>query len=166
MYFRNRQKMSCCTPQILEGNHLNFSVCSYYSCVKKRIFIFLINTICAIMTSKNPIFTSENQINNGSLIKLTKREWEVILHLSRGLTSQEIANEICVEPKSVDNYRGRIANKLGLKGRNKLARYSWMNKDILEEWHGLINGKSDTVSLILSSQNNDKYINSFEDQNS
>jgi DNA-binding NarL/FixJ family response regulator len=93
------------------------------------------------MTSINPLSVTKNQINNGSLMALTKREWEVILHLSRGLTTLEIADKICVEPKSVDNYRGRIANKLGLKGRNKLARYSWMNKDILEEWYGLMNGK-------------------------
>jgi len=69
------------------------------------------------------------------LMRLTKREWDVILHLSKGLTTPEIAAKICIEPKSVENYRSRIADKLELKGRNKLVWFSWKNQDFLENWY-------------------------------
>ena len=69
------------------------------------------------------------------LMRLTKREWDVILHLSKGLTTPEIAAKICIEPKSVEIYRSRIADKLELKGRNKLVWFSWKNQDFLENWY-------------------------------
>lgn len=69
------------------------------------------------------------------LMQLTKREWDVIHHLSKGLTTPEIAAKICIEPKSVENYRGRIAEKLKLKGRNKLVWFSWKHHDFLESWY-------------------------------
>ncbi|WP_084165627.1 response regulator transcription factor [Dyadobacter crusticola] len=67
------------------------------------------------------------------LWSLTRREWEVVALLSRGMATSEIAAKICVEPKSVDNYRRKIADKLKLKGRNKLAFYCLRNKDTLEQ---------------------------------
>ena len=68
-------------------------------------------------------------------MRLTKREWDVMLHLSKGMTTPEIAAQIYIEPKSVENYRTRIANKLELKGRNKLVWFSWKNQEFLENWY-------------------------------
>jgi DNA-binding NarL/FixJ family response regulator len=73
----------------------------------------------------------------GAITRLTKREWEVILCLSKGMTTPQIALQISIEPKSVDNYRTRIATKLGLKGRNKLAWYSWTHQRDLAEWYNI-----------------------------
>lgn len=77
-----------------------------------------------------------DQIATLDLLKeLTKREWEVIRYLSNGLTSSQIAVEIFIEPKSVENYRSRIAHKLNLRGRNKLVWYCWTNKEIIEKYY-------------------------------
>lgn len=85
-----------------------------------------------------PIQFDEDQIAQNLLTKLTKREWEVILHLSRGMTSPEIATQIFVQPKSVENYRTRIGTKLKLKGRNRLARFSWKNHEALHDWYTVL----------------------------
>ena len=91
-------------------------------------------------TSINPpvSFKEDIQIPKAFLMRLTNREWEVILHLSKGLTTPEIAAKMYVEPKSVENYRTRIANKLKLKGRSKLAWFSWKNQELLENWFKLL----------------------------
>ena len=75
----------------------------------------------------------EEETPKALLVKLTQREWDVMLRLAKGLTTAQIAEEIYVEPKSVENYRTRIAAKLGLKGRNRLTWYSWKNREILEQ---------------------------------
>lgn len=88
-----------------------------------------------ISTKASTSFNQDFQIPQTFLMRLTKREWDVILHLSKGLTTPEIAAQIYIEPKSVENYRGRIATKLELKGRNKLVWFSWKNQEFLENWY-------------------------------
>jgi DNA-binding NarL/FixJ family response regulator len=83
----------------------------------------------------HPNFPNHIQQPLGDLRELTRREWDIILLLARGYDTSQIAVNICIEPKSVNNYRRRISVKLGLKGRNKLAWYCWTNKETLENWH-------------------------------
>ncbi|CAG4988510.1 hypothetical protein DYBT9275_00097 [Dyadobacter sp. CECT 9275] len=87
--------------------------------------------------SENSLLTFLDNNNSwqdlAQLLRLTKREWEVVVLLSRGLGTSDIATIICVEPKSVDNYRCKIAGKLKLKGRNKLFFYCLYNRDMLEQ---------------------------------
>ena len=86
-------------------------------------------------TNISTLFNDDSPMPEAFLMRLTKREWDVILHLSKGLTTPEIAAKICIEPKSVENYRSRIADKLELKGRNKLVWFSWKNQGFLENWY-------------------------------
>lgn len=50
---------------------------------------------------------------------LTKREYEVLQLLQRGLTNQEIALELGLSPGTIRNYTSSLYDKLGV--RNRLA---------------------------------------------
>ena len=55
---------------------------------------------------------------------LTAREREV-LHLAvRGLTSSQIAQRLCISPRTAETHRSHIMHKLGLKGQTDLVRYA------------------------------------------
>jgi two-component system response regulator NreC len=55
---------------------------------------------------------------------LSPREREVLVQLAQGYTSRQIAAQIHVSVKSVETYRARIAQKLGLHSRAELFRYA------------------------------------------
>lgn len=52
---------------------------------------------------------------------LSPRERQVFCMVARGHTSQEIADELSLSPKSVDTYRARFMAKLRLKTRTDLV---------------------------------------------
>ena len=51
---------------------------------------------------------------------LTEREREVAALAVRGMTSKEIATELFVGVRTVDNHLGRLYAKLGVEGRTAL----------------------------------------------
>lgn len=53
---------------------------------------------------------------------LSDRELEVFEYLGRGLTSNEIAEELNLSPKTIDTYRSRAKEKLGLSSNAALRR--------------------------------------------
>lgn len=55
---------------------------------------------------------------------LSEREAEVIKQVARGHTNQEIADELNLSIKTVETYRSRAMEKLGLTGRAALVRYA------------------------------------------
>jgi len=55
---------------------------------------------------------------------LSQREREVLQLLAMGHTSQEIADKLFVSIKTVETYKARVKEKLGLKGRADLVRYA------------------------------------------
>ena len=56
--------------------------------------------------------------------KLTRRETEVLRALARGLSNQEIANELIVGIKTVKTHVSNILGKLGLPSRTRAALYA------------------------------------------
>ena len=56
-------------------------------------------------------------------IPLSKREIEVARHVAHGLTSQEVATELGISPRTVTTHLSNIYERLGLPGRAALARY-------------------------------------------
>ncbi len=58
---------------------------------------------------------------------LSPRETEVLEHLALGYTNKEIAARLSVGVKSVETYRARLSEKLGLSGRAELVRYAMEN---------------------------------------
>ena len=55
---------------------------------------------------------------------LSDREQQVIKLVAQGYSSQQIAEQIFVGVKTVETYRARIADKLGLRTRSELVRYA------------------------------------------
>jgi len=55
---------------------------------------------------------------------LSQRELEVLKLVAEGFSSREIAGQIFVSVKTVETYRGRFAEKLGLKSRAEIVRYA------------------------------------------
>ena len=55
---------------------------------------------------------------------LSDREWQVLVLVAKGYSSQQIAQRIFVGVKSVETYRARIATKLGLRTRSEVVRYA------------------------------------------
>jgi len=56
--------------------------------------------------------------------KLTKRETQVLRLLALGFTNKEIAHQLGVGVKSVETYKARGTNKLGLKTRAEVVQYA------------------------------------------
>ena len=58
------------------------------------------------------------------LQKLTERELEVLGYTAEGYSSAEIGKKLFISPKTVDTYRSRIMEKLGLHHRSELVRFA------------------------------------------
>jgi len=56
--------------------------------------------------------------------RLTDREREVLSLIGQGLTNQEIAQTLSLSVKTVDKYRARLMEKLGVSTRAGLIRYA------------------------------------------
>jgi len=55
---------------------------------------------------------------------LTEREREVLKLVAEGYSGTEIAERLIISPKTVDTYRERIMQKLGMRHRYELVRYA------------------------------------------
>jgi len=55
---------------------------------------------------------------------LSARELQVLRLVARGYTSQQIAKQIWVGVKTVETYRSRLAQKLGLRTRSDVVRFA------------------------------------------
>lgn len=65
------------------------------------------------------------------LAGLSDRELEVFEHLGHGLSTHEIAEAMMISPKTVESYRARIKEKLGLDRNAELIRRAvqWVETD-------------------------------------
>ena len=55
---------------------------------------------------------------------LSERELQVLKLVAEGFSSREISEQIFIGTKTVETYRGRFAEKLGLKSRADIVRYA------------------------------------------
>ncbi len=60
----------------------------------------------------------------GAQGRLSKRELQVLRAIARGFTSHEVAEQLQLSTKTVETYRSRIYEKLGLKTRADLVHYA------------------------------------------
>lgn len=63
--------------------------------------------------------------------ELTPAEWRILKLVSENKTNKEIAGELFLSHKTVENYKYNISAKLGLKGRNRLLRFVVENRVVL-----------------------------------
>lgn len=67
---------------------------------------------------------NRNQDGRRSAEVLSEREFQVLKLVAEGFSSREIAEQILVSTKTVETYRGRFAEKLGLESRADIVRYA------------------------------------------
>jgi two-component system response regulator NreC len=66
-----------------------------------------------------------NEADPGTgLHDLSAREQEVLALTAEGYSSREIGKKLFISPKTVDTYRARIMDKLGLNHRSELVRFA------------------------------------------
>jgi two-component system response regulator NreC len=57
-------------------------------------------------------------------VRLSQREREVLTSVAHGYTNQQIADTLGLSVKTVETYRARVAEKIGLRNRADLVRYA------------------------------------------
>ncbi|MFA0960249.1 response regulator [Roseivirga sp. BDSF3-8] len=62
-----------------------------------------------------------------NMIQLTRREKEVLKHISRGLTSPQIAEVLFIAPSTVETHRRNLIDKIGVPNSKGLVRYAIKN---------------------------------------
>ena len=65
--------------------------------------------------------TTPGLVQADAVVPLTKRELEIALLAAKGLPSKDIATQLFVSVRTVDNHLARIYDKLGVSGRSELA---------------------------------------------
>ncbi|HAP39332.1 MAG TPA: DNA-binding response regulator [Nitrospira sp.] len=58
------------------------------------------------------------------LRSLSRREREVLRRIAQGFTNLQVAEELSLSVKSVETYRARVLDKLGLRTRAELVRFA------------------------------------------
>ena len=83
--------------------------------------------------SKNLIRRRYNKSNlyekYPTLNNLTSMEKKILGKVSESKTSKEIAEELFISIRTVQNHRTNICNKLNLKGHNRLLQFAILNKN-------------------------------------
>lgn len=82
-----------------------------------------------IMENKNSNLKVTNQIKG--LSELTLTENKILKLVSENKTTKEIADELFVSYRTVENHRNNICKKLNITGGNALLRFALENKNIL-----------------------------------
>lgn len=79
----------------------------------------------ARMSSPTPVPPiSGKPASDMSIEILSCREQQVLEHIVWGYTNREIARFLGISAKTVDTYRGRLCEKLGMRTRAELIRYA------------------------------------------
>jgi DNA-binding NarL/FixJ family response regulator len=65
--------------------------------------------------------------------KLSEREWQVLRLIALGYTNQQIAERLSLSVKTVETYRSRIADKLGIKTRAEMVKFAMQHRLLEEE---------------------------------
>lgn len=88
--------------------------------------IFLSSKLSASIVKQ--FFSSQRDRVGSPIERLTDRELEVFQLIGRGRTSREISQQLHLEPKTVETYRGRIKVKLNLSSATELhqAALQWL----------------------------------------
>lgn len=66
-------------------------------------------------------------------VELSKREKEVLVMLAWGYSNKEIAAQLALSVKTVETYKVRIGEKLGLRSRTQMVQHAlrqgWLNEE-------------------------------------
>lgn len=92
----------------------------------------LIMAIDAINHNRKWVSPSLRDVATNSRLRgrdqiLSPRELEVVALVARGLTSRQIADQLCVSLKTIETHRYRIFRELQIKNRAQLVNYAIQN---------------------------------------
>ena len=74
---------------------------------------------------------SKMLLENPGIKNLTEKEREILRLIAQGRTSKEIAEELFVSYKTIENHRTRICSKLSIKGSFSLIKFAFENRSII-----------------------------------
>ncbi|MCS7305089.1 MAG: response regulator transcription factor [Thermoguttaceae bacterium] len=72
--------------------------------------------------------TADKKQPTSLLSRLSRREMEVLIHLARGLTIKQCAEQLHLSPNTVDNHKARLMSKLGFHRLVDLIRFALREK--------------------------------------
>ncbi|MGE0115789.1 MAG: response regulator [Steroidobacteraceae bacterium] len=64
---------------------------------------------------------------------LTMAERRILKRIADKKTSKEIADELCISPRTVETHRANICSKLELKGSNSLLQFALENRELMHD---------------------------------
>jgi DNA-binding NarL/FixJ family response regulator len=88
---------------------------------------FLSNSLRGFLHPKGP----RRAAPRSQLDLLTPSERRILRLIGANRTTKEIAQELCVSPRTVDSHRARIGERLGLRGAQSLLRFALENRSKL-----------------------------------
>lgn len=105
-------------------------------------YVFKDDAIDELVTAIERVLSGENYCSSYSMIKddpdpvglfhaMTKTERLILRGISENKTSRQLASELFVSVKTIDNHRNNISRKLGLQGSNSLLKFALLNKRFL-----------------------------------
>lgn len=82
--------------------------------------------LSAVMSERmlNRMVLGKNGIQDSPIEMLSDRELEAFQLIGHGLTTVQVAKKMCLSPKTVETYRARIKEKLGIFSIAELTRYA------------------------------------------
>lgn len=105
--------------------------------LKKAVDMEILSAIRIVLNGENYIYPTLvpslytkkiEQVNENKYKEipdvLSLREKEVLKYISLGYTHQEIADKLYISVKTVETYKSRIVEKIGIKKRSDIVRYA------------------------------------------
>lgn len=86
--------------------------------------VYLPARAATLLLRQYRVAESDSEGSSGRLRELSAREREVLALTAEGFSSSEIGEKLFISPKTVDTYRARIMQKLGLNHRSELVRFA------------------------------------------
>jgi DNA-binding NarL/FixJ family response regulator len=113
------EEIKICLNQLNKGNYYNGRNCKAF-----------------FERHKEDIIVVENLVRN--LNTLTKTEIKILYKISDNLSTSEIAEELFNSPKTIDNHRSNISNKLDISGYNNLQAIAIKHESLIESIYNSI----------------------------
>jgi two-component system response regulator NreC len=89
-----------------------------------QMFVDLASSSGAIQEALLYLPSKEGSRSGDPRSLLSQREKAVLTLLAEGYTNQQVADRLCLSVKTIETYRMRLAEKLGLRSRADLTRYA------------------------------------------
>jgi DNA-binding CsgD family transcriptional regulator len=118
LYINNTNHTTCALMMVTDLSHLSFT--------QKPVFMTLTDKI----NNKNVYYNiapDEMELVNIDLPNITKREQEIVILMTKGLNSPQIADKLFISYHTVENHKRNLRQKTKTKTSAELIHYVWNN---------------------------------------